>query len=189
MASEHDYPPPLPPPPPPPPLSLAPSSPQVQGGQTSPLRRIVVQPPLITTALAPPPQGTYLHSHTPVSATTLSVPFSPYAPSPSSYAASPVSSPMAMRNQASMPYNPQQWGRGGPIGGQYVPYLGSQPSTGTSRSHEVTGMEGNSIFLYSRPSPHHCIPNFTSVPRMNRIVWISISLIIVSVKPHDLDVY
>ncbi|KAF2178391.1 hypothetical protein K469DRAFT_643155 [Zopfia rhizophila CBS 207.26] len=150
MSSEQDYAAPrspLPPPPPPP----APVSPRLPlPGQTSPLRRIAVQPPIITTALAPP-QGAYMHSQTPASATSLSVPFSPYAPSPSTYAASPVSSPMAMRNPSSVPYNPQQWGRNGPVGGAYVPYLSSQTPTATTRPREITGMEAT---MPSPPPPY-----------------------------------
>ncbi|KAF2471845.1 uncharacterized protein BDR25DRAFT_260424 [Lindgomyces ingoldianus] len=145
MSSEHDYTAPrspLPPPPPPP----APVSPRLPVPGQTPLRRIAVQPPLITTALAPP-QGVYLHAQTPLSATSLSVPFSPYAPSPSTYAASPVSSPMAMRNSSSVPYNPQQWGRHGPVGGAYLPHSTAQTPTVTSRPREVTGMEA------SMPSP------------------------------------
>jgi hypothetical protein len=143
MASEHAFAAPLPPPPPPLPPQ-APSSPHLQGSsQTSPLRRIIVQPPIITNGLAPPTAGTFLHSQTPASATNLSAPFSPYAPSPASYVASPISSPMAMRNPTSIPYNPQQWGRNGPIGGQYVPHTAPQPSSGTVRPQEVTGMEGD----------------------------------------------
>jgi hypothetical protein len=154
MSSDYDYSAaprsPLPPPPPPRPLQQVSSSPRLpQSGpgqspqQTSPLRRIGVQPPIITTALAPPPQGgSFLHSQTPASATSLSLPFSPYAPSPSSYAPSPVASPMAMRN-SSVPYNPQQWARNGPAGGAYAPHPGPQTSTASGRPRsEVTGMEG-----------------------------------------------
>ncbi|KAF2654948.1 hypothetical protein K491DRAFT_693380 [Lophiostoma macrostomum CBS 122681] len=163
MSSDHDYSAaprsPLPPPPPPPPLGphqvSSPRVPQSGPGQspqqTSPLRRIAVQPPILTTALAPPPQGgphAFLHSHTPASATSLSLPFSPYAPSPSSYAPSPVVSPVAMRNHSSVPYNPQQWARNAPVGGAYVPHPGPQTSAGPSRPRsEVTGMEA------SMPSP------------------------------------
>src|SRR5262245_27529669 len=100
MSSEHDYTSPrsplLPPPPPPAPPSPRPAqtqqTPHQQQQQTSPVRRIAVQPPIITTALAPPQGASFLHGTTPVSATSLSVPFSPYAPSPSTYAASPVPS-------------------------------------------------------------------------------------------------
>lgn len=138
---------PLPPPPPPP----APASPRLPGSrpaqQTSPLRRIAVQPPIITTALAPPQGTSFLLSQTPVSATSLSVPFSPYAASPAPYAASPVSSPMAMRAPSSVPYNPQQWGRNGPVGGAYVPHSATQTPTATNRPREITGMEA------SMPSP------------------------------------
>ncbi|KAK7183587.1 hypothetical protein DPSP01_010423 [Paraphaeosphaeria sporulosa] len=134
---------PLPPPPPAPPSPRVGSYPHpTQAQQTSPLRRIAVQPPIITTQLAPPP-GQYPHGHTPASATSLNVSFSPYAPTPSSYAASPVvpPSPMAMRNQG---YNPQQWARsGGTVGGQYVPHT----PVATSRPQDVTGMEA------SMPSP------------------------------------
>ncbi|KAF2798487.1 hypothetical protein K505DRAFT_267583 [Melanomma pulvis-pyrius CBS 109.77] len=162
MASEHDYPvprsaphSPLPPPPPPPPPRL-----QLQTPQTSPLRRIAVQPPLLTTALAPPQGASFLHGHqTPVSAVSLNVPFSPYAPSPSTYAASPVSSPMTMRNasSASVPYNPQQWGRNAPVGGQYAPHL-TQTPTATARPREVTGMEAA---LPSPPPPYSPGQNHT----------------------------
>ncbi|KAH7135965.1 hypothetical protein B0J11DRAFT_175461 [Dendryphion nanum] len=144
MSSDHDYPAPrspLPPPPPPPPhphVSQTPAS-IVHPSQISPLRRIAVQPPIITTALAPPPQQSYLQ--TPVSTTSLSLPFSPYAPSPSTYAASPISSPMAMRNTSSVPYNPQQWVRNGQLGGTYLPHGNPQIQT-AARSHEITGMEG-----------------------------------------------
>ncbi|KAF2264700.1 hypothetical protein CC78DRAFT_616611 [Lojkania enalia] len=156
MSSEHDYttprsplpPRPPPPPPPPPPQVTSPRLPAAgQSGQTSPLRRIVVQPPIITTALAPPQQGTFLHSQTPISATSLSVPFSPFAPSPSTHAASPVSSPLAMRTSSSIPYNPQQWGRNGPVGGGYVPYSSTPTPTAAAQPREITGMEA------SMPSP------------------------------------
>ncbi|KAF2204534.1 hypothetical protein GQ43DRAFT_428899 [Delitschia confertaspora ATCC 74209] len=179
-SSEHDHTAPLPPPPPPPPLpppplSTAPSTPSLQGGQqTSPLRRIAVQPPRITTSLAPP-QGTFLHTQTPVSATTLSAPFSPYAPSPSPYVASPITSPMATRNPTSIPYNPQQWGRNGPVAGQYMSYSASQTVAGPSRQHEITGMEaampsppppyspgrGQNLTQAARSSPHLSSNAFT----------------------------
>ena len=159
MAFDHEYPAPLPaphsplplPPPPPPPRL------QLQTPQTSPLRRIAVQPPLLTTSLAPPQGAPFLHGQTPVSAISLSVPFSPYAPSPSTYAASPiVSSPMAMRNapSASVPYNPQQWGRNTSVGGQYAPHP-AQTTTITSQPREITGMEGKPSSLFQaehRPS-------------------------------------
>ncbi|ORY12808.1 hypothetical protein BCR34DRAFT_586894 [Clohesyomyces aquaticus] len=145
MSSEYDYSAPrspLPPPPPPPPAV----SPRLAVPGQSPLRRIAVQPPLITTALAPP-QGSYLNSHTPLSATSLSVPFSPYAPSPSTYAASPVNSPVAMRTSSAVPYNPQQWGRNGPVGGAYIPHLANPTSAAPARLSDLTGMEA------SMPSP------------------------------------
>lgn len=157
MASEHEYPAPpsvphssLPPPPPPPRM-------QLQTPQTSPLRRIAVQPPLLTTSLAPPQGASYLHGHqTPVSAVSLNPAFSPYAPSPSTYAASPVvSSPMTMRNtsSSSAPYNPQQWGRNAPVGGQYALHMTqaqAPTSTPTTRPREVTGMEGEYDFYMSK---------------------------------------
>ncbi|KAF2276663.1 uncharacterized protein EI97DRAFT_458014 [Westerdykella ornata] len=151
MSCDHDFtaphsplPPPPPPPPPAPPLHPQ-ASPGLPGHsspqQTSPLRRIAVQPPIITTALAPPPGPSTLQ--TPASAISLSVPFSPYAPSPSTYAASPVvASPMAMRNPSSLPYNPQQWGRQGPTGGVHVPHSMTQTPSNTGRVLEITGMEG-----------------------------------------------
>jgi hypothetical protein len=46
---------------------------------------------------------------------------------------------MAMRN-TSVPYNPQQWGRNGPAGGQYAPHTAVQT---VARTHDMTGMEGN----------------------------------------------
>lgn len=164
MSQDNDYaaprsplppPPPLPPPSSPPHLPQAPESPGLAGQvraqqQTSPLRRIAVQPPLITTALAPPQGHTF--AHTPASATSLSVPFSSYAPSPSTYAASPVpSSPMTMRTPSSVPYNPQQWGRQGPTGGVHVPHSVNQTPTAT-RGSDMTGMEGNSTFFCSSSS-------------------------------------
>lgn len=175
MASEHEYPvprsaphSPLPPPPPPPPPRL-----QLQTPQTSPLRRIAVQPPLLTTALAPPQGASFLHGHqTPVSAVSLNVPFSPYAPSPSTYAASPVSSPMTMRNasSASVPYNPQQWGRNAAVGGQYAPHL-TQTPTATGRPREITGMEGNLNSLSSEVKPPRSASRFISarIPPESRI--------------------
>ncbi|KAL1591742.1 hypothetical protein SLS60_011741 [Paraconiothyrium brasiliense] len=135
---------PLPPPPPSP--RVGSHLHQTQAQQTSPLRRIAVQPPILNTQLAPPP-GQYSHGHTPASATSLNVSFSPYAPTPSSYAASPIvpPSPMAMRNPG---YNPQQWARsGGTVGGQYVPHSATQTPIVTSRPQDVTGMEA------SMPSP------------------------------------
>jgi hypothetical protein len=132
---------PLPPPPPALPSPRVGSYPQqTHAQQTSPLRRIAVQPPIINTQLTPPP-GQYLHGHTPASATSFNVPFSPYAPTPSSYAPSPIvpPSPMAMRNQG---YNPQQWARsGGTVGGQYVPHT----PVAMSRPQDVTGMEGTFV--------------------------------------------
>lgn len=153
MSREHDYAvsrSPLPPPPPPPPHHPpAAISPGLSGPtltpQTSPLRRIAVQPPIITTCLAPPQGTSFLH--TPVSATALNVPYSPYVPSPSTYAASPVSSPIAMRSQSSVPYNPQQWGRQGLGGGTYAPHSMNQTPVVTTRQLEITGMEA------SMPSP------------------------------------
>ncbi|KAF2704612.1 hypothetical protein K504DRAFT_390164 [Pleomassaria siparia CBS 279.74] len=159
---------PLPPPPPPPPPPPAPPQLQLQTPQTpqtpqtSPPRRIAVQPPLLTTSLAPPQGASFLHGHhTPVSAVSLNVPFSPYTPSPSIYAASPaVSSPMAMRNassSSSVPYNPQQWGRNTQMGGQYAPHM-TQTPIATSRLGEVTGMEAA---LPSPPPPYSPAQNHT----------------------------
>ncbi|KAF2749537.1 hypothetical protein M011DRAFT_465978 [Sporormia fimetaria CBS 119925] len=153
LSSDHDYPQaprsPLPPPPPPPPHPSAQPSPglsgPVPGQHTSPLRRFAVQPPRLTTALAPPQANSFLH--TPASAISSTLPFSPYAPSPSTYAASPsVSTPMAMRTPSG-PYNPQQWGRQGPIGGVHVPYAANPAAPGSSRMVEITGMEA------AMPSP------------------------------------
>lgn len=50
---------------------------------------------------------------------------------------------MAMRN-TSVPYNPQQWGRNGPVGGQYAPHTTTQTA---ARTHDMTGMEA------AMPSP------------------------------------
>jgi hypothetical protein len=139
-------------PPPPPPPAAASTSPQsttvsaeslYQAPQVSPLRRLAVQPPrLRTVALAPQQQAVH-QSQTPASASTLNIPYSPFAAaSPSTYAPSPLpsASPMAMRN-TSVPYNPQQWGRNGPVSGQYAPHTVAQTAT---RAHDMTGMEGNS---------------------------------------------
>ena len=125
----------LPPPPPP-------QTPNYQAPQISPLRRLAVQPPRLRTALVPQ-QGPHGHLQTPASASNsnLGVPYSPYvASSPSTYAPSPLPpvSPMAMRN-TSAPYNPQQWSRNGPVNGQYAPHPPVQTAT---RSHDITGMEG-----------------------------------------------
>lgn len=131
----------LPPPPPSPRVGSYPQETPSHTHQTSPLRRIAVQPPIITTQLAPPP-GQYPHGHTPASATSLNPSFSPYAPTPSSYAPSPIvpPSPMAMRNPG---YNPQQWARtGGTVGGQYVPHPAAQTPVAATRPQDVTGMEG-----------------------------------------------
>lgn len=135
--NDQDYP--VPPPPPPP----HPSSASLGPAQSqSPLRRLAVQqPPRLRTTLASH-STSHLHGplQTPASATSLSVPFSPYiASSPSLYAASPSSaSPMAMRNTSSAPYNPQQWSRNGVVGGQYAPH----PVAQTARVQDLTGMEG-----------------------------------------------
>ncbi|XP_014552577.1 hypothetical protein COCVIDRAFT_110007 [Bipolaris victoriae FI3] len=147
MASEQAYSPAPPPSPrlPPPPPSPHPT--HLQAPQISP-RRFAVQPPLLNTTLAPPPPSgpAYLHGSTPVTASSLSLPFSPSL-TPSTYAPSPVAaaSPMAMRGSApAAPYNPQQWSRGGSVNGQHVQH--SQISV-PSRLHDVTGMEA------SMPSP------------------------------------
>jgi hypothetical protein len=133
----------LPPPPP------SPHPAHLQAPQISP-RRFAVQPPLLNTTLAPPHQQgpSYLHgSHsTPATASSLSLPFSP-SPTPSTYAPSPIAaaSPMAMRGSSSaVPYNPQQWTRGGNVSGQHVQH--SQTSVPT-RMQDVTGMEGIYHFL------------------------------------------
>ncbi|USP81729.1 hypothetical protein yc1106_09003 [Curvularia clavata] len=149
MASEHLYTP-APAPPPSPRLPPPPSSPHpshLQAPQISP-RRFAVQPPLLNTTLAPPqPSGpAYLQGSTPVTASSLSLPFSPSL-TPSTYAPSPVAapSPMAMRGSGpAAPYNPQQWSRGGSVNGQHLQH--SQVSA-PSRLHDVTGMEA------SMPSP------------------------------------
>ncbi|KAF2020668.1 hypothetical protein BU24DRAFT_339311 [Aaosphaeria arxii CBS 175.79] len=160
MSFEQDYAAPrspLPPPPPPPHPHIhhqAPQSPLPHSGhssQTSPLRRIAVQPPLITTALAPPQGTSFLHSQTPISAVSLSVPLSPYGPPSSTYAASPVSSPMAMRHTSSVPYNPQQW-----AGGTYLPRTNTQASSSRTRPQDVTGMEAS---MPSPPPPYSPAPN------------------------------
>jgi hypothetical protein len=157
--SQDDYSAPRSPLPPPPPLpSTAPlpttvppgqQSPSYQAPQISPLRRLAVQPPRLRTALAPQPQGPHGQLYTPASASNLSVPYSPYvASSPSTYASSPLppASPMAMRN-TSVPYNPQQWGRSAQLSGQYAPHPTVQTA---SRTHDMTGMEGNSPFSCAR---------------------------------------
>ncbi|CAG5140775.1 uncharacterized protein ALTATR162_LOCUS785 [Alternaria atra] len=133
----------LPPPPPSPHLA------HLQAPQISP-RRFAVQPPLLNTTLAPPhqPGHSYLHGSlpTPATASSLSLPFSP-SPTPSTYAPSPIApaSPMAMRGSGpAVPYNPQQWTRGGNVSGQHVQH--SQTSVPT-RLQDVTGMEA------SMPSP------------------------------------
>jgi len=144
MASEHAYTPAPPPSPrlPPPPPSPHPA--HLQAPQISP-RRFAVQPPLLNTTLAPPPPSghAYLHGsqHTPATASSLSLPFSPSL-TPSAYAPSPAvaASPMAMRGSGpNVPYNPQQWTRGGNTSGQHVQH--SQTSVPT-RLQDVTGMEG-----------------------------------------------
>lgn len=146
---EHAY---SPAPPPSPRLPPPPSSPHpahLQAPQISP-RRFAVQPPLLNTTLAPPPQSghSYLHGSlpTPATASSLSLPFSP-SPAPSTYAPSPIAaaSPMAMRGSGpAVPYNPQQWTRGGNVSGQHVQH--SQTSVPT-RLQDVTGMEGIYHFL------------------------------------------
>lgn len=162
MASDHHYPAPhsalppqAPPPPPqhPPPTPLHPAA--IPPPQLSPSRRIVVQPPLITTTVA---TNSYLHGslHTPATATSLSLPFSPYlSQSPATHVPSPISaspisaSPMASRTPSSVPYNPQQWSRGGPVSGQHVQHAQTSMPT---RLSDVTGMEGISLFPLSSPS-------------------------------------
>lgn len=154
MASEHLYTP-APAPPPSPRLPPPPSSPHpshLQAPQISP-RRFAVQPPLLNTTLAPPqPSGpAYLQGSTPVTASSLSLPFSPSL-TPSTYAPSPVAaaSPMAMRGSGpAAPYNPQQWSRGGSVNGQHLQH--SQVSA-PSRLHDVTGMEGTYNFSSSSSS-------------------------------------
>ena len=96
---------------------------ELGGGLVSPRRRgHPGQPPsLLTTSLNNNAQhlglGHGLNSHTPVSTTSLSSPFSAaqaqYSPSPGG--ASRGNSPMALRSATgfSAPYNPQQWGRPG----------------------------------------------------------------------------
>ncbi|KAF1836172.1 hypothetical protein BDW02DRAFT_596703 [Decorospora gaudefroyi] len=133
----------LPPPPP------SPHPAHLQAPQISP-RRFAVQPPLLNTTLTPPHHQppSYLHGSlpTPATASSLSLPFTP-SPTPSTYAPSPVAaaSPMAMRGSASaVPYNPQQWSRGGNVGGQHMQH--SQTSVPT-RMQDLTGMEA------SMPSP------------------------------------
>lgn len=108
--------------PPPPPLR-SPLSPGLGGPLRD--RHGLAQPPTITTALTGPQP-----THSAWSASTLDTPYSPYA----SAGLSPVSqlppslsgstSPLALRPPASfrMEYNPQQWGRGGPSGGEYRPH-------------------------------------------------------------------
>lgn len=156
MASEQAYSPAPPPSPrlPPPPPSPHPT--HLQAPQISP-RRFAVQPPLLNTTLAPPPPSgpAYLHGSTPVTASSLSLPFSPSL-TPSTYAPSPVAaaSPMAMRGSApAAPYNPQQWSRGGSVNGQHVQH--SQISV-PSRLHDVTGMEGTRNFSLSSLLPRLC---------------------------------
>lgn len=137
----------LPPPPP------SPHPAHLQAPQISP-RRFAVQPPLLNTTLAPPHHSphAYLHgsSSTPGTSSSLSLPFTP-SPTPSSYAPSPsaAASPMAMRGSGpAVPYNPQQWTRGGNVSGQHVQH--SQTSVPT-RLQDVTGMEGIYHFLLPPP--------------------------------------
>lgn len=122
-----------------------------QGGP-SPLRRLAVQRPTISTALAPQ-QGAYLHPYTPASAASLSTPFSPYASSSlstlPSTAPSSSSSPMALRSASSLvtSYNPQEWTRHGPVSGSYMPYSSPQSATDPNRTRNMTGMEGKSMLF------------------------------------------
>lgn len=123
----------------------APRSSPIPPPPPSALRRLAVQPPRLTV----PQSTTYAHGQqTPASSTSLSLPFSPFAASsPSTYAASPLppASPLAMRNTSSVPYNPQQWSRGGSVNGQYAPHPLAQPAT---RAHDTTGMEGIQSFSF-----------------------------------------
>lgn len=117
---------------------------QQQAAQTSPLRRaFAVQPPaLITTSLSSPHPASFVPGsvHSPASATSLSLRYAPMAAnSPASYAPSPATTPMALRNPSAVPYNPQQWNRSGPVSGQHVPHAQQLHQT---RLHEMTGMEG-----------------------------------------------
>lgn len=174
--SQDDYSAPRSPLPPPPPLpSTAPHPPTVPPGQQSPsyhapqispLRRLAVQPPRLRTALAPQQHGPHGQLYTPASASTLNVPYSPYvASSPSTYAPSPLppASPMAMRN-TSVPYNPQQWGRSAQLSGQYAPHPTVQTA---ARTHDMTGMEGNSPFSCAR---HPDLASDVTPEVMNRVV-------------------
>jgi hypothetical protein len=150
-SNNHVAAPPLPPPPPPPSV-LVPathsttSSPQSPGVAVEPQQRRLAVPsrPTITTALVPPQQGGYLP--TPVSATSLSSPFSPYATSSlSSFSTSTSrgSSPLTTRPMM-MAYNPQEWSQqGGHGGGAYAAY--ANPAMGQTRNREMTGMEGKLI--------------------------------------------
>ena len=156
----------LPPPPP------SPHPAHLQAPQISP-RRFAVQPPLLNTTLAPPhqPGHSYLHGSlpTPATASSLSLPFSP-SPTPSTYAPSPIApaSPMAMRGSGpAVPYNPQQWTRGGNVSGQHVQH--SQTSVPT-RLQDVTGMEGIYHFLL-RPNFVFYIVDWIDFLFLSRKIW------------------
>ncbi|KAF1991872.1 hypothetical protein K402DRAFT_367264 [Aulographum hederae CBS 113979] len=133
-------------------------------GPTSfgPLRRVPVQPPALTTSLS---GSRFLQPPVTPSSSTLSTPFSPYASSPLSPRPTTPrggSSPMAYRpgpatvaphsshSSHSNHYNPQEWGRNGAVGvgAPYIPHSNhSTPTSGPSRTRDMTGMEA------AMPSP------------------------------------
>ena len=140
------YAPPRNPPPPPPagyppassPGSLHPSAVRQQQQQ----QRRPVQVPNITTSV-PPAQlfGSHLQPGTPASPRVGQAPSSPLVQSTCSTQASP---PMAsVRAQST--YNPQEWRRGGPVNGSYMPHSSQSSARRAVSTRDATGMEGTLI--------------------------------------------
>ncbi len=116
-------------------------------------RRFPVQPPLITTAVGGAPASN-LSSH-------FGSPYSAAPPlSPMLSAAPSGSNPMALRTSSSpmvTAYNPQAWGRSGPVAGAYVPYSSSTGPVSRS-TRDITGMEGNYQLFVEILPPGRCLP-------------------------------
>ena len=128
--------------PPLPPQSRPSPAPAAGPHPSSSQQRRHVQVPSITTTLSAAQRfGSHLQPGTPVSARSAQTPASPQIHSPySTYSSSSMASVRVPSNIST--YNPQEWRRGGPVSGSYMPHTSQPAPRHIANTREATGMEG-----------------------------------------------